>query len=83
MLVPTTVWHEAVMARPGAPGVEHIRGASWIVVSDQAERIGLEHHLLEALDAGEAAAIGLAEVLGAQLLLIDERKVVRSHVSAV
>lgn len=74
IVVPLTVWREAVEARPDAPGVDLLRGASWIVVSDQAERAGVEPLLEEALDAGEAAAITLAGLLGADLILIDERK---------
>jgi hypothetical protein len=55
-------------------GVESLRNAAWIVISDQAERAGVEQSLEEALDAGEAAAITLAQLLGATVLLIDERK---------
>ena len=74
IVVPETVWREAVIARPDAVGVESLRNAAWIVISDQAERAGVEHSLEEALDAGEAAAITLAQLLGATVLLIDERK---------
>lgn len=74
LFVPATVWHEVVGARPDAPGVHLLRGAAWIVVSDRAERAGVEPSLEEALDPGEAAAITLAELLGASVLLIDERK---------
>ncbi len=71
---PRTVWDEAVVARPSAQGIEHLLGAEWIVVSDQAERAGIDLSLEHALDAGEAAAITLAEILRAKILLIDERK---------
>jgi predicted nucleic acid-binding protein len=74
IVVPQTVWSEAVVARPDEVGVESLREASWIVISDQAERTGVEHSLVEALDAGEAAAITLAQLLGATVLLIDERR---------
>jgi uncharacterized protein len=74
IVVPETVWREAVIARPGEVGVESLRDAAWIVITDQAERAGVEHSLEEALDAGEAAAITLAQLLGATVLLIDERK---------
>ena len=74
IFVPATVWHEAIVARPDAVGVESLRNAVWIRVSDQAERAGVEPSLEEALDPGEAAAITLAELLGARILLIDERK---------
>ena len=74
IVVPRTVWDEAVVARPSAQGIEHLLGAEWIVVSDQAERAGIDRSLEQALDAGEAAAITLAELLRAKILLIDERK---------
>lgn len=74
IVVPATVWHEAVVARPEAGGVELLRNANWVVVSDEAERTGVEQSLEEALDPGEAAAITLAVLLNAEVLLIDERK---------
>jgi predicted nucleic acid-binding protein len=74
IVVPATVWQEVVGARPDAPGVDLLRDASWIVISGEAERAGVDPALTEALDAGEAAAITLAEILTANLVLIDERK---------
>jgi predicted nucleic acid-binding protein len=63
-----------VAARPDAPGVSELLAASWIRVNGEAERVGLDPHLIAALDPGEAAAIALAELLHADRLLIDERK---------
>lgn len=74
LVVPRTVWEEAVLARPQARGIDDLLGATWITVSDRAELEGVDPALEEALDPGEAAAITLAELLGAALLLIDERK---------
>jgi len=74
IVVPKTVWEEAVLVRPDAKGIEDLLGANWLVVSDQAERAGVDHSLEQALDPGEAAAITLAELLRADMLLIDERK---------
>jgi predicted nucleic acid-binding protein len=74
IIVPRTVWDEAVGARPGAPGIADLVAATWIRVSDEAERAGVDRLLEEALDPGEAAAITLAELLHADILLIDERK---------
>jgi predicted nucleic acid-binding protein len=34
IIVPETVWREAVVARSDAMGVESLRAAAWIVVSD-------------------------------------------------
>jgi predicted nucleic acid-binding protein len=74
IFVPVTVWQEAVAARPDADGVQALRSASWIMISDQAERAGIDASLEATRDPGEAAAILLAELLGADLLLVDERK---------
>lgn len=74
ILVPETVWEELVVARPAEPGVEAVRSSPWIRVNDDVERAGIDPALAALLDAGEAAAITLAEVLRADTLLIDERK---------
>ena len=74
VVVPRTVWQELVVARPDAPGVEALKTATFISVSSRAERHGVPESLTDALDAGEAAAICLAELESADLLLIDERK---------
>jgi predicted nucleic acid-binding protein len=42
IVVPVTVWREVVVARPDAAGVDLLRAASWIAVSDQAERTGVD-----------------------------------------
>jgi predicted nucleic acid-binding protein len=68
VFVPAVVWEEVVDARPDAPGIGALRAASWLRVDSRAlpdVELGL--------DAGETAAILLAELLHADLLLIDER----------
>jgi predicted nucleic acid-binding protein len=68
VVVPRAVWEEALGRRPSAPGIESLRQASWIrVVDDPSPSADL------GLDAGETAAILVAESLRANLLLIDER----------
>ena len=74
VFVPRSVWNEAVAARPTAIGVQELKGASWLSVSDAVEARGLDPSLAAALDEGEAAAIMLAEQMKATLLLIDEKK---------
>jgi predicted nucleic acid-binding protein len=74
VIVPSTVWHELVVARPSAPGIEALCASPWIRVNDDAERAGIDVALAASLDRGEAAAITLAELLCADTLLIDERK---------
>ncbi len=68
VIVPVAVWEEVVDARPDLPGVGEIRSAAWLKVDKRSlpnENLGL--------DPGETAAILLAQVLHADLLLIDER----------
>lgn len=68
IIVPRAVWEEVVDRRPSAPGNDALRQASWLRVADnplRQENLGL--------DAGETAAILVAESLRADLLLVDER----------
>lgn len=68
IVIPARVWAEVVEARPGAPGVDRLVDATWLEVDSRVlpvDDLGL--------DPGETAAILLAEALGAELLLIDER----------
>ena len=67
VLVPRTVWGELVQAGTRADVVAALESAAWIeVVQDPpVQDLGL--------DAGETAAILLAEQLRADALLIDER----------
>jgi predicted nucleic acid-binding protein len=74
ILVPKTVWEELVVARPAERGVAALQASPWIRVNDDVERAGIDPELAALLDAGEAAAIALAELLRADMLLIDERK---------
>ena len=67
VVVPRAVWTEVVEQRTAAPGLDALRIANWLRVVDQ------ELPVLDlGLDAGETAAILLAESLQADLLLIDE-----------
>jgi uncharacterized protein len=68
VVVPQAVWDEIVTRRPDAPGADALRHATWIRV---AENPATDVNL--GLDAGETAAILLAEISRADLLLIDER----------
>lgn len=73
VILPTEVWRELVEYRPDAPGVEALRGATWLRVDASADTSPLLVELREELDDGESAAIALALHLGAELILIDER----------
>jgi predicted nucleic acid-binding protein len=74
VIVPLTVWHELVVARPAARGVTDLLASAWIRMNDDVERAGIDVALAVSLDRGEAAAIALAEMLHADTLLIDEKK---------
>lgn len=66
--VPRTVWGELLQAGTRPDVAAAIRAAEWIEVVDDpvAQDLGL--------DPGETAAILLAESIGAEALLIDERR---------
>lgn len=68
VVVPRAVWTEVVEQRTAAPGLDALKSADWLRVVDRVWP-GLDL----GLDAGETAAILLAESLQADLLLIDER----------
>jgi uncharacterized protein len=65
--VPRAVWDEVVERRPSAPGVDALRQAPWIHVFDDPLPI-----IDLGLDAGETAAILLAETIHADLPLVAE-----------
>lgn len=67
VVVPRLVHDEVVVAGAGLLGSAEVAAASWIEVVDVVPDAGL----LSLLDAGEAAAIPLAERLGALLLCDD------------
>ena len=67
VVVPQVVYDEVVVAGAGEVGAKEVAAASWIEV----ERVDADRDLLPLLDAGEAAAIPLAERLHAVLLCDD------------
>lgn len=81
VVVPSVVFAEVVVAGDGLTGSAEVRAAEWIEVLE----VQPEQSLLALLDAGEAAAIPLAESLGATLLCddADARAVARQRGLAV
>lgn len=81
VVVPRVVHHEVVVAGAGLLGSAEVAQATWIEIADEHPDVGL----LSLLDAGEAAAIPLAERLGAALLCddADARSVARRRGLAV
>ena len=68
VVVPRAVWDGVIERRPDAPGADALQHATWIrVVENPAVDVNL------GLDPGKTAAILLAEILRADLVLIDER----------
>lgn len=68
VVVPRTVWSELIQPGTRPEVVDALRGATWITVRDDTEAFDL------GLDPGETAAILLAESLGAEAVIIDERR---------
>jgi uncharacterized protein len=80
ILVPVAVRDELLQASPEVPGVLEIHAAfqaGWLTVRALADRTSAEQLRAE-LDPGEAEAITLTEELGADLLLLDDRRA-RAH----
>ncbi|MCL4532115.1 MAG: DUF3368 domain-containing protein [Actinobacteria bacterium] len=76
ILVPIAVRDEILRPAPEVPGVPEIHAAfqaGWLAVRAVTDLTRAEQ-LRADLDPGEAEAIALAEELGADLLLLDERR---------
>lgn len=67
VVVPRIVFDEVTVAGEGLVGSSEVASADWLEVIDRVA----DPDLLDALDAGEAAAIPLAQELGAVLLVDD------------
>jgi predicted nucleic acid-binding protein len=67
VVVPRVVWDEVVVHGAGQVGAAEVAAATWLERTDATPDPGL----LSILDVGEAAAIPLAERLGATLLCDD------------
>jgi predicted nucleic acid-binding protein len=69
--IPQAVYDEIVEGGETRAGLEAYRQADWIAVEPA---VPLDPLLGSVLDQGEAAVIALARSLGADTVLIDERK---------
>jgi len=75
VIIPEAVYRELVDIDPPVPGSAEVPTATWLAVKLIANRGVVERLQSEArLDPGESEAIALALELGADLLLIDERR---------
>ena len=76
--VPEAVFKEVTEGKsgkydPGIAGAKAVKNAGWIEVRKVSSR-KLVETLLKTIDIGESEAIILAQEMGAQLLIMDERK---------
>ena len=73
--IPDAVYRELADIDPPVPGTLEVQSASWLEVRKVVNREVVERLQSEVrLDPGESEAIALALELGADLLLIDERR---------
>lgn len=71
--IPRGVWGELVERQPDAPDAASIRAATWLRIDDAARRVPDALRALAAVvDEGEAEAILLAEIRGADIVLLDD-----------
>lgn len=73
VVIPQAVYQEIAVAGSGQPGADQIKRLDWIETCPVAGRSTVISLRLE-VDEGEAEAIALAGELGADLLLLDERR---------
>ena len=75
VIIPTAVYRELADIVPPVPGTLEVQNAAWLAVKQVADRSIVERLQTQVkLDPGESEAIALALELGADLLLIDERR---------
>jgi len=73
LLIPEAVYREIVTAGKGRPGEHQVQAATWIRYQ-AVVNLSLSADLQGKLDDGEAEAITLAVEVGADILLMDERR---------
>ena len=73
IIIPYAVFLEVVVEGADLPGAKELQAAQWASVKKCANNT-LVATLLDEIDQGEAEAIVLALELGAELLLLDEKK---------
>ncbi|KLU63588.1 hypothetical protein CEB3_c00430 [Peptococcaceae bacterium CEB3] len=73
IIVPSAVYKEVVSEGTGRPGVKEVANASWIITREVQNLLAVSLLQID-LDPGEAEAVVLAKELGADYLLLDEKK---------
>ena len=73
IIIPGAVYNEVVLEGAGRSGVKEVANASWIIKRDVQNLLAVSMLQVD-LDRGEAEAVVLAKELGADYLLLDEKK---------
>ena len=73
VIIPQAVFNEIVIEGIGEPGAEEIQSANWALIRTCPPSQLLDKLRVD-LDPGEAEAIALAVEIGADRILMDERK---------
>lgn len=73
LIVPSGVYHEVVEEGAGQPGAEQVRQSGWIETRQVSDAAAVAA-LLGRLHRGEAESVVLAREIGADLLLVDEKR---------
>lgn len=73
ILIPDAVFDEVVLEGGGKAGVMEVANAPWIIKMEVQNVLAVSMLQMD-LDAGEAEAVVLAKELGADFLLLDEKK---------
>jgi len=73
VIIPEAVYYEIAIVGDGQPGAAQVQAFDWIETRQVTNRALVALLQLE-VDKGEAEAIILADELGADLLLLDERR---------
>jgi len=76
IIIPAAVYNEVVLEGAGRPGVKEVANTSWIIKREVQNLLAVSMLQMD-LDRGEAEAVVLAKELGADYLLVDEKKVRR------
>lgn len=81
IIIPPSVYDEVVLEGGGRPGVKEVANASWITKIEVQNLLAVLILQMD-LDRGESEAVVLAKELGADYLLVDEKKARRVARSA-
>ena len=73
VIIPQAVFNEIVVVGAGEPGADKIQSADWVTVKI-CPPSSLLIQLMHDLDPGEAEAIALAVEIGADRILMDEKR---------